>query len=61
MSDFLTAVGLLLVFEGILYGGFPAAAKRIAAEMSGQSDNLLRGAGVAAMVIGVVIVWLARG
>ena len=61
MSDFLTAVGLVLVFEGILYGGFPAAAKRFAAEMSAMSESMLRGAGLAAMVVGLGIVWLARG
>ena len=61
MSDFITAVGLLMVFEGVLYGGFPAAAKRFAAEVSGQNESLLRGVGLAAMVIGLGIVWLARG
>jgi uncharacterized protein len=61
MSDFLTAVGLLMVFEGVLYGGFPAAAKRFAAEVSGQNKSLLRGTGFAAMVIGLGIVWLVRG
>ena len=61
MSDFLTAAGLVLVFEGVLYGGFPAAAKRFAAEMSGMNERVLRGAGLAAMVIGLGLVWLARG
>ncbi len=61
MSDFLTAAGLVLVFEGVLYGGFPAAAKRFAAEVAGQNDSLLRGIGLAAMVVGLGIVWLARG
>ena len=61
MSDFLTAVGLVLVFEGVLYGGFPAAAKRFAAEVAGQNESLLRSIGIAAMLIGVCIVWLARG
>jgi uncharacterized protein len=60
MSDFLTAVGLVLVFEGVLYGGFPSAAKRFAAEVSGQNESLLRGIGLAAMLIGLGIVWLAR-
>lgn len=60
MSDFLTALGLLLVFEGVLYGGFPAAAKRLAAEVAGQNESLLRGVGMAAMVIGLGLVWLAR-
>jgi uncharacterized protein YjeT (DUF2065 family) len=61
MSDFLTALGLLMVFEGVLYGGFPAAAKRFAADVSGQNESFLRGAGLAAMVIGLGIVWLVRG
>lgn len=61
MSDFLTAVGLLLVFEGVLYGGFPAAAKRFAAEAAQQNEGLLRSIGIAAMLIGLAIVWLARG
>ena len=60
MSDFLTALGLLLVFEGVLYGGFPAAAKRLATEVAGQNESLLRGVGMAAMVIGLGLVWLAR-
>jgi uncharacterized protein len=61
VSDFLTALGLLLVFEGVLYGGFPAAAKRVAAEVTGQNESLLRAVGLAAMVIGLGLVWLARG
>jgi uncharacterized protein len=60
MSDFLTAVGLVLVFEGVLYGGFPSAAKRFAAEMAGQDERLLRGAGITAMVVGLGVVWLVR-
>jgi uncharacterized protein len=61
MSDFLTAAGLVLVFEGVLYGGFPAAAKRFAAEVCGLNDSLLRRIGLAAMLTGLGIVWLARG
>ena len=61
MSDFVTAVGLVLGFEGILYGAFPAAAKRFAAEAAGQDEGFLRRAGLAAMVIGLGIVWLVRG
>jgi uncharacterized protein YjeT (DUF2065 family) len=61
MSDFLTALGLMMVFEGVLYGGFPSAAKRFAADVSGKNESLLRGVGLAAMVIGLGIVWLVRG
>ena len=61
MVDFLDAVGLFLVFEGLLYGCFPLVAKRVARDVSEQPDGFLRIAGVAAVAVGVAIVWLARG
>jgi uncharacterized protein YjeT (DUF2065 family) len=50
----------MLVMEGLLWGGFPAAARRMAEEASKAPDGLLRGIGLAAMVVGVFTVWLAR-
>lgn len=61
MSDFLAAVGLLFVFEGLLYGGFPLLAKRMAKDVSGAPETMLRIAGVIAVAVGVAIVWLVRG
>jgi uncharacterized protein YjeT (DUF2065 family) len=61
VSDFLAAMGLVLVVEGLVYGGFPALAKRLAAEVLGMPENALRVAGLAAIAIGVGIVWLVRG
>lgn len=61
MHDFLTAVGLVLVVEGIVYGGFPALARRLAAEVLSIPENMLRVAGLVAVAIGVGIVWLVRG
>ena len=31
MSEFIVAIGLVLVIEGLVFAGFPAAAKRLAA------------------------------
>ena len=61
MQDFLAAVGLVLVIEGLLYGGFPAFAKRMAAEATQAPENLLRITGLVAIAGGVFIVWLVRG
>jgi uncharacterized protein YjeT (DUF2065 family) len=61
VRDFLTAVGLVLVVEGIVYGGFPGLAKRLAAEVLSIPENALRVAGLVAVAIGVGVVWLARG
>lgn len=61
MADFLAAVGLLFVFEGLLYGGFPFFARKLAREASETPESTLRIAGIAALAIGVCIVWFVRG
>ncbi|MGB6120183.1 MAG: DUF2065 domain-containing protein [Mesorhizobium sp.] len=61
MQDFLVAIGLVLVIEGVLYGGFPSLARRMAAQATETPENGLRMAGLAALCIGVFIVWLVRG
>ena len=54
-------MGLVLVIEGLVYGGFPAAAKKMAAQAAEMPEAVLRTVGLAALVIGVGIVWLVRG
>lgn len=61
MQDFLAAVGLVLVIEGLLYGGFPGFAKRVAAEAANAPETSLRAAGIVAIAAGVFVVWLVRG
>lgn len=61
MQDFLAAVGLVLVVEGLVYGGFPRLAKRLAADVLTMPEGMLRVGGLAAIAIGVGIVWLVRG
>lgn len=61
MNDFVAAVGLVLVIEGLVYGGFPHLAKRLGAEVQGLPENALRVAGLAAIAFGVFVVWLVRG
>jgi uncharacterized protein YjeT (DUF2065 family) len=60
VSDLFAALGLVLVFEGLIYGGFPHAAKRLARDMLQVPEHVLRIAGIAAMAVGVLIVWLPR-
>lgn len=54
-------MGLVLVVEGLIYGGFPHLAKRLATEVLGMPENALRVAGLTAIAAGVGIVWLVRG
>lgn len=61
MSDFLAALGLVLVIEGLVYGGFPHLAKRMGAEVQGLPEGALRIGGLGAIAAGVFIVWLIRG
>lgn len=61
MQDFLAAMGLVLVIEGLVYGGFPGLARKLAGEVLAMPETALRVAGLAAIVIGVGIVWLVRG
>lgn len=61
MADLLTALGLLLVIEGVLYGGLPGLAKRLAAEAIATPEQTLRVAGVVAVAAGVLLIWMVRG
>ncbi|MET2826138.1 DUF2065 domain-containing protein [Mesorhizobium shangrilense] len=61
MQDFFAAIGLVLVVEGLVYGGFPEFAKKLAGEVLSMPENVLRIAGLAAIAVGVGIVWLVRG
>ena len=61
MQDFLAAIGLVLVVEGLVYGGFPGLAKKLAGEVLSMPENTLRIAGLMAIAVGVGLVWLVRG
>lgn len=61
MWDLLTALGLVLVIEGVLYALIPGTMKRMAEQASGLEENELRMAGLVALSIGVGVVWLIRG
>lgn len=56
----LTALGLVLVIEGLLYALVPAQLKAMMASVQKLSDDQLRIAGVAAMASGVMAVWLVH-
>jgi uncharacterized protein YjeT (DUF2065 family) len=61
MSDFVVAIGLVLVIEGLIFAAFPRAAKRMAANALESPEGVLRIAGVVSAVLGVGLIWLIRG
>ena len=61
MTDFLAALGLVFVIEGVVFAACPGAAKRAMASVLETPEATLRIVGIVSAVIGVVIVWLIRG
>ena len=61
MSEIATAIGLVLVLEGALYALFPGFMRRVAEYALQSNGDSLRVAGVVSAVLGVVLVWWARG
>jgi hypothetical protein len=61
IADFLTALGLVFVIEGVLLAVIPEALRRMVATVLTQPIDALRIGGVVSALIGLLIVWLARG
>lgn len=59
--DLATALGLVLVLEGLLLALAPDLLKRIITEMLAHPVQSLRLAGLVSAAVGVFVVWLARG
>ena len=60
MSELVTAIGLVLIIEGLVYAAVPGRFKAAMARLEQVSDDTLRMGGVIAVALGVAIVWLAR-
>ncbi len=61
MIDFLAALGLVFVIEGLVFAAFPAHAKRAMLNVLETPEATLRVVGIGSAVVGVLLVWLARG
>jgi len=61
MSDFLAALGLVFVIEGLVFAALPAQAKRAMTSVLDTPEPTLRVIGLGSALIGLVLVWLARG
>jgi uncharacterized protein len=60
MSDLVTALGLVLIIEGLVYAAAPGRFKAMMARLEEIPDETLRMGGLIAVAVGVAIVWLAR-
>ncbi|MCX7344704.1 MAG: DUF2065 domain-containing protein [Alphaproteobacteria bacterium] len=60
MPALFTALGLVLVIEGLLYALVPGQLRRMAELLRQVTDDQLRIGGASAIALGVLIVWITR-
>jgi uncharacterized protein YjeT (DUF2065 family) len=61
MYDFLVALGLVFVIEGLIFAAFPGKAKHAVTAVLETPDSVLRAVGLASALVGLLVVWLIRG
>ena len=60
ISALITAFGLFLIIEGLLYAIFPNTMKSMIGKMLNSSNETLKWTGIISAVIGLIIIWLVR-
>lgn len=61
MNDFVVALGLVLVIEGLVWAVVPGMALRLLASAAARPESSVRLGGLAAILCGVGLVWVVRG
>jgi uncharacterized protein YjeT (DUF2065 family) len=61
MSDFVVALGLVFVIEGLIFAVSPSSAKNAMAHVLDTPDGPLRIIGIGSAVLGLILVWAVRG
>ncbi|QCK86053.1 DUF2065 domain-containing protein [Phreatobacter aquaticus] len=61
MTEFLTALGLVLVIEGLILAAFPARVREALEVMRITPDQQLRIVGLVSAVAGLAVIWWMRG
>lgn len=61
MSDFVVALGLVFVLEGILFAAFPDLTKKAVENVLQAPDQFLRVIGISSAALGLILIWLVRG
>jgi uncharacterized protein len=60
MGDFLAALGLVFVIEGLIFAAFPQHAKKAVLSVLETPEHSLRVIGVGSAIAGLLLVALAR-
>jgi uncharacterized protein YjeT (DUF2065 family) len=61
VSDFLAALGLLLVIEGVVSAAFPNVTRAAMLAAAETPSTKFRLVGLASAVLGIALVWIIRG
>jgi uncharacterized protein YjeT (DUF2065 family) len=59
-TDFLSAIALVMVIEGLLPFANPRGSRRAMITLAQLPDDKLRLAGLVSMVVGAALLWFAR-
>ena len=60
VSTLISAFGLFLIIEGLLYALFPNKMKLMIGKMLGSSNEALKWTGIISAIIGLMLIWLAK-
>jgi uncharacterized protein YjeT (DUF2065 family) len=60
MSEFVVALGLMFVIEGLVFAAFPGAAKRATLAVHESPEGALRLIGIVSAMLGLLIIWAMR-
>jgi uncharacterized protein YjeT (DUF2065 family) len=60
MSQFLVALGLVFVIEGLMFAAFPGAARRAVVALLETPEQALRVVGVLSAMFGLLVIWVTR-
>ena len=56
-ADFIIGVGILFVFEGLLFAAVPGWMRRAMESALAMPDNILRMVGIGSAVAGLILIW----
>ena len=61
MTDFLAALGLAIIIEGLVYAAFPEQMKKWLAQLATQPTARVRAVALACAALGLGLLWAVRG
>lgn len=61
VTDFITAIALVLVLEGLSLAAFPGMLERALRQLAAMPPEALRWAGLLMAVLGVFLIYVIRG